>query len=153
MSAIYQHILIVTDMEEDNDVLMRRGREIAEAGDSDSKVSVINVVREHIVTGGYEIMPVINYDESNEDTKNAKHKLESFVEKHDIQADRFDVVTALSTESGVIDYATAHEVNLIIVGVHERQGFWDSLLGHTATAILNNNAPCDVLGVRIEEAS
>ncbi len=56
------------------------------------------------------------------------------------------MVPALSTAGGIADYAQEHDVDLIVIGLHKRKGLLNSLLGNTATAVLNY-AGCDVLSV------
>jgi len=49
----------------------------------------------------------------------------------------------------IVRFAKEQAVDLIIIGSHGRHGL-DRLLGSTARSILND-APCDVLAVRIKE--
>lgn len=147
MSQIYKHILFVTDLEDDSRIVVDRVKQIADASER-SKVTVLNVVLDNIIAGGYEIMPLYNYSEEQKVLLSHQEKIKQYVEKHGLSTAESQVVEALSTTNGIIDYATQCEVDLIVVGMHERTGFFESLLGNTASSLIPN-APCDVLSVKI----
>jgi len=56
-------------------------------------------------------------------------------------------VTMDVTKSGILAFASAEKVDLIVIGSHSRKGF-AHLLGSTARAVVNT-ASCDVLAVRV----
>ncbi len=147
MSLIYKHILFVTDLEADSEIVVERVKEIAEVNER-SKLTVLNVVLDNIIAGGYEIMPLYNYSEEQKVLQKHQEKIKGFVEKHGLSSAESQVVEALSTTNGIIDYANQHGVDLIIVGMHERKGFFENLLGNTAGTLIPD-APCDVLSVKI----
>ncbi len=143
----YQHVLFVTDLGDDSHHVADRVKEVL-SDSSDAKLSVIHVVLDNIIAGGYEIMPLFNYADDQENLKENAQNLKSFVQKNKLNADNSEVVPALSTAAGISDYADEHNVDLIVIGLHKKSGWINSLLGNTATAVLNN-AQCDVMSVFI----
>lgn len=145
----YQHILFVTDLNKDSDIVAAKARQSLKDNPS-AKLSVIHVVLDNIIAGGYEIMPLFNYADDKENLQENAKQLKEFLQNSELDADETEVVPALSTAGGIADYADEHEVDLIIIGLHKKTGLLNSLLGNTATAVLNN-ANCDVLSVIIPE--
>ncbi len=148
MSKIYKHILYVNDLEEDsNDIIIKKVKELVVTGEK-SKLTVLNIVLDDIITGGYEIMPVYNNIEKESSLSEHQEKLNKIIKDYNLQVDDTEVISALSTSAGIIDYAKENNVNLIVVGLRERKGFFEYLLGSTAKSILSD-APCDILSVFI----
>ena len=56
-------------------------------------------------------------------------------------------VGARSVEAGILDYATAHDIDLIVMATHGRRGLDHLVLGSVAEAVARQ-APCPVLTVR-----
>jgi nucleotide-binding universal stress UspA family protein len=50
----------------------------------------------------------------------------------------------------IVEYARAHDVDLIVIGTHGRGGFADFFLGSVAQRVVRS-APCPVLTVRADE--
>ena len=146
----YKHILFVTDLNEDSCFVAEKVKNIIEI--NDAKLSVIHVVLDNIIAGGYEIMPLFNYTDDKENLKENAQALKSFLKESKIKPDSSDIVSALSTAGGISDYADENGVDLIIVGAHKKTGLLNNLLGNTSTALLKN-ANCDVLSVLIPESS
>lgn len=145
----YQHILFVTDLNPDSQIVADKVKCLMKNTDN-TKLSVIHVVLDNIIAGGYEIMPLFNYADDKENLQENAKKLKTFLQETDLHADKTDVVPALSTAGGISDYADEHNVDIIVIGLHKKTGLLNSLLGNTATALLNN-ANCDVLSVVIPE--
>ncbi len=143
----YEHVLFVTDLGEDSHHVANKVKQILSDA-NEAKLSVIHVVLDNIIAGGYEIMPLFNYADDQENLKENAQNLKNFVQKNNLHADNTDVVPALSTAAGISDYASEHDVDLIVIGLHKKSGWINSLLGNTATAVLNN-AQCDVMSVFI----
>lgn len=144
----YQHILFVTDLNEDSQVVAEKVHDMFTVCNS-AKLSVLHVVLDNIIAGGYEIMPLFNYADDKENIQENAKALKAFIQKTGLDVDTYDVVSALSTSGGITDYANEHKVDLIVIGLHKRTGLLNSLLGNTATAVLNN-ADCDVFTVLID---
>lgn len=144
----YQHILFVTDLNDDSQVVAEKVQDLYQTCNS-AKLSVLHVVLDNIIAGGYEIMPLFNYADDKENIQENAKELKGFIQKTGLNVDSSEVVSALSTSGGITDYANEHQVDLIVIGLHKRTGLLNSLLGNTATAVLNN-ADCDVFTVLIE---
>lgn len=145
----YQHILFVTDLNADSLVVVKKVSELLKSNPQ-TKLSVIHVVLDNIIAGGYEIMPLFNYADDKENLQENAKALKDFLKQTTLHADTTEVVPALSTAGGISDYADENDVDLIVIGLHKRTGLLQSLLGNTASAVLNN-ADCDVLSVLIPE--
>lgn len=145
----YQHILFVTDLNADSLVVAQKVSELLKSNPQ-TKLSVIHVVLDNIIAGGYEIMPLFNYADDKENLQENAKALKDFLKQTTLHADTTEVVPALSTAGGISDYADENNVDLIVIGLHKRTGLLQSLLGNTASAVLNN-ADCDVLSVLIPE--
>lgn len=141
----YRHILFVTDLLEDSQIVAKRVNEVLSVCDN-AKLSVVHIVLDNIIAGGYEIMPLFNYADDKENIQENAKALKEFLSKTPLDADRTAVVSALSTAGGIADYAEEHDVDLVVIGLHKKTGLLNSLLGNTATSVLNN-ASCDVLTV------
>lgn len=145
----YEHILFVTDLQSDSTKVADKVKDVLKNCKS-AKLSVVHVVLDNIIAGGYEIMPLFNYADDKENIQENAKALKAFLKETPLQADNTEVVSALSTAGGIADYANEHKVDLIVIGLHKRTGLLNSLLGNTATAVLNY-ANCDVLTVVLPE--
>ncbi|MBS9781575.1 MAG: universal stress protein [Gammaproteobacteria bacterium] len=145
----YQHILFVTDLNSDSRIIADKTKKLLKDNPT-ARLSVIHVVLDNIIAGGYEIMPLFNYADEKENLEENAKSLKAFIQETELNADEVEVVPALSTAGGIADYADEHNVDLIIIGLHKKTGLLNTLLGNTATAVLNN-ADCDVLSVVIPE--
>lgn len=145
----YKHILFVTDLQDDSQRVADKTRDVL-AACKDAKLSVIHVVLDNIIAGGYEIMPLFNYADDKENLQEHAQALKAFLKASPLRADTTEIVPALSTTGGISDYADEHDVDLIVIGLHEKTGFFSSLLGNTASSLVNN-VSCDVLTVFLPE--
>lgn len=143
--STYQHVLLVTDLREDSDIVAARAKALISTA-SDAHLSVLHIVEETVLTAGYEIVPIVPVGDESELTANAQSKINALLQKHNLQA-TVHIDTALSTRRGILDYAAATKPDLIIIGRHKRTGL-ASLLGATADDILPG-VECDVLVVRL----
>lgn len=91
MSQIYKHILYVSDLEDDSGVVIQRVKQIADVSER-SKITVLNVVLDNIIAGGYEIMPLYNYSEEQKVLLSHQEKIKNFVEKHGLSTAESQVV-------------------------------------------------------------
>lgn len=142
----YKHILLVTDLREDSDVVAARAKALLHT--QDAHLSVLHIVEETVLAAGYEIVPIVPVGDENELTSQAQTKIRELLQRHDLQA-TVHIDTALSTRRGILDYAQNSKPDLIIIGRHKRSGL-AALLGATADDILPG-VECDVLVVRLGE--
>lgn len=140
----YKHILLVTDLRNDSDRVAEQAKAIIESDDS-SKISVLHIVEETVLTAGYEIVPIVPVNNEEEIISAARKEVGKLLKRHNIESADINIDTALSTRRGILDYVEAHHPDLIVIGRHKRSGL-ASLLGATADDIIPG-VHCDVLVV------
>lgn len=142
--SVYQHVLIATDLSEENVVIVEKALAIAKA--FDAKVSVLHVV-EPLPGYGYAYVGIADIEAELQ--TEAEKSMQALAQKYNIPAERCHVeVGPMKIE--MIDIITKEKVDCLVVGSHGRHGF-SELLGSTAhTAV--HSAPCDVITVRIKTA-
>lgn len=147
----YQHILLVTDLLPDADEVARKTKRIL-AGSPDAKLSVLHIVQDDMVRFGYELVPAsrLSGDVDGEKWQEARTKLAKFLEYNQLEAANYEVTAAISNSKGIVDYCHEKNVDLLVIGRHERHGIAAWLVKATADSILPN-APCDSLVVRLDE--
>lgn len=143
----YKHVLFVTDLREDCDVVLERAKYILKMSDG-SRLSLLHIVEETVLTAGYEIVPIVPADNESELTLHAKQQIRALLASHHLEAS-IHVDSALSTRRGILDYVKKNQPDLLVIGRHKRTGL-SSLLGSTADDILPS-VPCDVLVVQLGE--
>lgn len=142
--AYYKHVLLVTDLREDCDLVASRAKSMLDS--HDAHLSVLHIVEETVLAAGYEIVPIVQMGNESEITLEAQNKMRELLKRHDLEA-TVHIDTALSTRRGILDYVENTKPDLIIIGRHKRTGL-ASLLGATADDILPS-VECDVLVVRL----
>lgn len=148
---LYRHILLVTDLLSDADVVASRARHLM-THEPDTTLSVLHIVQEDMVRFGYELVPASSLT-NNFDTEHwvdARAKLAAFLERNDLRDANTELITAISNARGIVDYCKKNDVDLLIIGRHERHGIAAWLVGATADDILPN-APCDSLVVKLHK--
>ncbi len=147
----YQHILLVTDLLSDADVVAQKARGIV-ANRPEAKLSVLHIVKDDMVRFGYELVPAssLSGDVDGEQWREAREKLAKFLERNELQAVNTEVTAAISNDKGIINYCHENDVDLLVIGRHERRGIAAWLVGATADNILPN-VPCDSLVVKLDK--
>ncbi|MEE4378502.1 MAG: universal stress protein [Candidatus Competibacteraceae bacterium] len=145
MSA-YQHVLWAADFAPEALAVGVRAKDIAER--NGARLSLVHVVEEINISMGYELVPVLPEMPADSILREAQDALALMAAELGIDGGNRWVVSSLSTKAGILETATNHHVDLIVVGSHGRHGL-ALLLGSTANAVLHG-APCDVLAVRIQ---
>ena len=147
----YQHILLVTDLLADADIVAAKAKRIVDDRPG-AELSVLHIVKDTMVGFGYELGPASSlYDEiDDERCQEARAKLAQFLERNQLNAANSQVTTAISNSEGIVNYCHKHEVDLLVIGRHERHGLTAWLSGATADNILPN-VPCDSLVVRLDK--
>ncbi|MDN3398176.1 universal stress protein [Psychrobacter sp. APC 3426] len=147
----YQHILLVTDLLSDADEVALKAKRIL-AGSPEAKLSVLHLVEDDMVRFGFELVPAssLSGETDGEHWQEARAKLAAFLERNDLHAVNSDVNAAISNDKGIVNYCHEKEVDLLIIGRHERRGIAAWLVKATADSILPN-APCDSLVVKLDQ--
>ena len=113
----YEHILLVTDLMSDADVVAQKAKRIVE-NRPNAKLSVLHIVKDTMVGFGYELVPASSlYDEiDDERCQEARAKLAQFLERNDLHAVNSEVTTAISNSEGIVNYCHKHDVDLLVIG-------------------------------------
>ncbi len=147
----YQHILLVTDLLSDSDVAAQRAKRIL-AGSPDTKLSVLHIVEDDMVRFGYELVPAssLSGEVDGKHWQKARAELAQFLIRNELNVFDSKVNAAISNDKGIINYCREKDVDLLIIGRHERRGIAAWLVGATADNILPN-ASCDSLVVKLDK--
>ena len=126
----YQHILLVTDLLSDADQVAQKTKRIL-AGSPEARLSVLHIVEDDMVRFGYELVPSssLSGDVDNEKWKEARAKLARFLERNGLEAVDSEVTAAISNSKGIINYCHEKDVDILIIGRHERHGIAAWLVG------------------------
>lgn len=147
----YEHILLVTDLLSDADIVAQKAKRIVE-NRPNAKLSVLHIVKDTMVGFGYELVPASSlYDQiDDERCQEARAKLAQFLDRNELHDVNSEVTTTISNSEGIVNYCHKHEVDLLVIGRHNRHGIAAWLSGATADNILPN-VPCDSLVVRLDK--
>lgn len=147
----YQHILLVTDLLSDADIVAQRAKRVL-AGSPEAKLSVLHIVEDDMVRFGYELVPAssLSGETDGDHWQEARAKLAQFLDRNGLNAVNSEVTAAISNDQGIVNYCNNKNVDLLIIGRHERRGIAAWLVGATADNILPN-APCDSLVVKLDQ--
>ena len=88
--------------------------------------------------------------EQIEHWQEAREKLAQFLARNELHAVNSEVTSAISNSKGIVNYCRDHQVDLLIIGRHERHGIAAWLAKATADSILPN-IPCDSLVVKLDQ--
>lgn len=143
---MYQHVLLVTDLQDDTDLVATRAKWILDK-EKQAKLTVLHIVEETIGFG-YEMIPASALHEMIDDerTQSARTRLATVLRRNDLQVHDVKITTAISSRRGIVNYCNNHTVDLIIIGRHKRTGLSAWITDATADSILPE-ITCDLLVV------
>jgi universal stress protein A len=145
-----KQILVPTDFSESSAVALTYG--VALAGTFGATLHVLHVADEplHETWGGY--IPAECFQEAIGHLEaRALHRIEELVPKEEIAAGRtVPAVVWGDAREQVINYAVAHQIDLVVCGTHGRRGWNHLMMGSVAEQIVRT-APCPVLTVQHPE--
>jgi nucleotide-binding universal stress UspA family protein len=138
-------ILVPSDFSECSDEALRYGLELARR--FDAELHLLHVVQDPITQPwAAEGFSVPLFEVVDEWQKQAAARLKALVP--DADRGRVTVVSVVATPyAEILDYASGHRVDLIVMGTHGRGGVTHMLLGSIAERVVRR-APCPVLTVR-----
>jgi len=141
--SIYQHVLIATDLSDENQVVIEQGLAIASA--FGARVSLLHIV-EPLPGYGYAYVGIADIElELREEAIKKIHRL---AEKYSIPQNQCYVnVGPIKIE--LKNVIRSHSIDCLVLGSHGRHGL-SELLGSAAHAAVHS-APCDVMTIRIKE--
>lgn len=134
---MYKHILLVTDLQDDTDLVAQRAKWILER-EPEAQLTVLHIVEETMIGFGYELIPASALHEQIDDerAKAARTRLADVLARNELQVHSVKISTAISGRKGIVDYCAGHTVDLVIIGRHKRTGLSAWLTGATADSIL-----------------
>jgi universal stress protein A len=142
----YRHILLTTDCAAGSKSACEHTVSLAKS--LGAELSLLRVLEHLPQDVPNEPVPPEDVDKIEWFTRRALDELRQYAENSGLPADRASVVvTADSPQNEIIRYVNANEVDLVVVGAHERHGL-AFFQGRTADNLVHN-APCDVLVVHI----
>ncbi len=146
----YKHVLLVTDLLSDADIVAQKAKYVI-ANRPETKLSILHIVEDDMVRFGYELVPAssLSGETDGEHWQQARAKLAQFLERNQLNAVKSEVTAAISNDKGIVNYCHKQDVDLLVIGRHERRGIAAWLVGATADNILPN-VPCDSLVVKLD---
>jgi universal stress protein A len=147
----YQHVLLVTDLLSDADVVAQRAKRVI-VGFPEAKLSVLHIVENDTVRFGRGPVLASNLadDDHDQHWQETRVKLAQFIERNELQTVNSEVTAAISNDKNIVKYCRDHNVDLLIIGRHERSGIAAWLIKATADSILPN-VHCDSLVVKLDQ--
>jgi universal stress protein A len=144
--SLYQHILCVVDLSEDNMEIATRAAEMARL--NEARLTLLHVVEYIPIDLANELVLPQQQEIEEQLVERAQRALSGLADKLSCGQVAVSVMRG-STTGEIIDCAQSQQADLIVIGRHGRHGI-SRLLGSTASAVLHH-APCDVLAVRVGE--
>ncbi|UZA02419.1 universal stress protein [Moraxella bovis] len=134
---MYQHVLLVTDLNDDTDIVASKAKWILDSSPS-AQLSVLHVVEETMLGFGYELIPASALHEEIDDERCqvARTRLAEVLARNNLHAHNAKIKTAISGRKGIVDYCNTHAIDLVVIGRHKRTGLSAWLAGATADSIL-----------------
>lgn len=147
----YQHVLLVTDLLSDADIVAQRAKRVI-VGFPEAKLSVLNIVEDDKTRFGRGplIVSTLSDDDHSEHWQETRAKLAQFIERNELQTPHSEVTAAISNDKNIVKYCREKDVDLLVIGRHERRGIASWLIKATADSILPN-VHCDSLVVKLDE--
>jgi universal stress protein A len=147
--VVLRNILVATDFSEPSTVALDYGRDLARA--HHARLHVLNIVEDMAMQYGSELGFPLEDPQAGLEAA-AQRNLEIALGPIDRTAITVVPVvrTSLSCASGIVDYAAAHAIDLIVMGTHGRGFVKHLLMGSVAERVVRT-APCPVLTVRAQE--
>lgn len=142
----YKNILVAMDFHSKSDqALLEKARFLAAKG---TKIILVHAIEEltGMVAATYAVAGVQDIEKQLLDE--AGTRLLKLAKKAKLPEKNIVLKLGLARNI-ILDVAKKTKADLIVMGSHGRHGF-RALLGSTASAVLNN-APCDVLAVRVKK--
>lgn len=146
---MYQHVLLVTDLRDDTDLVAAKAKWILDTSPA-AQLSVLHIVEETMLGFGYELIPASALHEQidNERCQEARTRLAEVLARNSLQAHNVKIKTAISGRKGIVDYCQNNAIDLVVIGRHKRTGLSAWLAGATADSILPD-VDADLLVVQL----
>ncbi len=138
----YKHILLATDLHQDNQEVINQA--VALAKRNDARLSVINVLPNIPYYMASGVPSIADLEDHLEDDN--MRKLKALEAKIDLDAD-YHLLHG-SPKRKIVELAKEINCDIVIIGSHGRHGV-ERFIGSTANGVLQR-AHCDVLIIRIK---
>ena len=147
---LIKNVLVATDFSEPSEAALNYGRELARTFTATLHVLHVadNVTFQYGVEGYSTLLPEMQADVEEA----ARRQLDRLITEEDRTALRAKpaIVTAGPKAAAIVDYASAHQIDLIVMGTHGRGGISHVLIGSVAERVVRT-ATCPVLTVHHPE--
>lgn len=144
----YKHILVAVDFSPAADIVAKAALDVVRRyGASLSLIHVVDYLPPLGFGDDFTPSPTLLIDE-HELLEQGRVSLKKFATKLGLETTRQQILAGMPKQE-ILHAAEEQDIDLIVIGSHGRHGL-NRLLGSTARSILND-APCDVLAVRIKE--
>jgi nucleotide-binding universal stress UspA family protein len=144
-----KNVMVATDFGEAADAALRYGRELA--GRFGATLHVVHVVETSYVGVGVETYIPVLPDVDGELEEGARRRLNGLLESVGNGPRTIPAVLPSSVPSvAIMDYARAHDIDLIVMGTHGRSGLAHLVMGSVAERVVRE-APCPVLTIKQSE--
>ncbi len=146
---VLKNILVATDFSEPSTVAMAYGRDLART--YNARLHVVHIVEDVLKNYSPEI-GLVGEQLQKDLEQLAWRDLDAVVTDDDrrTMAIVTNVKTSFSAASGIVEYAKAHAIDLIITGTHGRGAVKHLLMGSVAERVVRT-APCPALTVHANE--
>jgi nucleotide-binding universal stress UspA family protein len=144
------NILVATDFSKASDVALAYGRDLARS--YGSALHVLHVAENAFLLFGGDPATTFVPDQQLEIERSAREQVEALITDDDRTMLRATsaVVTGVGVAQAIVDYVSAHGIDLVIMGTHGRGAVAHLLMGSVAERVVRL-APCPVLTVRSPE--
>lgn len=134
---MYRHILLVTDLGDDTDLVASRAKWLLDSNPS-CQLTVLHIVEETVMGFGYELIPTSALNDKIDHEKNemARTRLAQILSRNGLHVHDVKIKTAISGRRGIVAYCQSNTIDLLIIGRHKRTGILAWLEGATADSIL-----------------
>ncbi|USD38007.1 MULTISPECIES: universal stress protein [Ferrimonas] len=144
----YKKVLMPLDFHSDNDQIMAKGRQMAEANDAEMYLLHVNEPMAGVYT-----FEAVSFGDQMEEFKErirseARERLNQFAGDLGIAPER-QLIREGKASREIEEVVNDFGIDLVVMGTHGHSGL-QRLLGSTANSVLNH-VDCDVLTVRIKE--
>lgn len=146
---VLKNILVATDFSEPSANALAYGRDLARA--YNATLHVLHVTEDVLMRYSPEVGFAVP-DLQKDLEQAARRELDAIITADDVRTLRVvpAIETATGAANGITSYATAQQIDLIIVGTHGRGAVKQFLMGSVAERVVRT-APCPVLAVRAHE--
>lgn len=145
-----KNVLVATDFSRPSAVALTYGRELART--SNARLHILHVVDDVRWRYSFDMTPalMVGVQESLEEA--ARESMKALVTDND--REQLNVQTTVLTAAGaaetIVDHATRHDIDLVVIGTHGRSGVKRLVMGSVAERVVRL-ARCPVLTVRDNE--